>query len=48
MARGGAREGAGRPASDKTRLVVHVTEEEREAIKQLLETMRKRTDILVK
>ena len=39
--RGGARKGAGRPKTDKTRLVIHVTNKEREAIKKLIEEMRK-------
>ena len=47
MPKGGTRIGAGRPATDKSRLVIHVTENERKAILELLETMR-RTDILTK
>jgi hypothetical protein len=41
MPRGGARDGAGRPTSDKKRLVIHVTDAEREAILQLVEKLRK-------
>lgn len=40
MPRGGKRDGAGRPVSDKKRLVIHVTDDEREAILRLLKTMR--------
>ena len=40
MSRGGAREGAGRPKSDKTRLVVHVTESERKAMLKALRIQR--------
>lgn len=41
MPRGGTRDGAGRPASGKKRLVVHVSDEERKAIIQLIESMRR-------
>lgn len=41
MPRGGARVGAGRPVSDKKRLVIHVTDAERDAILALVEKMRK-------
>lgn len=41
MPRGGARDGAGRPVSDKKRLVIHVTDAEREAILALVEKLRK-------
>lgn len=40
MPRGGKREGAGRLPSGKTRLVIHVTAEERAAIKKLIDEMR--------
>jgi hypothetical protein len=40
MARGGKREGAGRHPTDKKRLVIHVTDQEREAIKVLIDGMR--------
>lgn len=41
MPRGGKRDGAGRPVSDKKRLVIHVTDAERDAILQLVENLRK-------
>ncbi len=41
MPRGGTRTGAGRPQTDRSRLVVHVTEDERKAILALLEQLRK-------
>ena len=47
MPKGGTRIGAGRPATDKSRLVIHVTENERKAILELLESMRQ-TNILPK
>lgn len=39
--RGGKREGAGRPESGRKRLVIAVTDEERVAILELLEKLRK-------
>lgn len=40
MPKGGKREGAGRPPSNKTRLVKHVTQDERKAIEDLLSRLR--------
>jgi hypothetical protein len=41
MPRGGKRDGAGRPETGKKRLVIHVTDAERDAIQQLVEKLRK-------
>ena len=38
---GGKREGAGRPATGRKKKMVYVTEEEFEAIKKLIEEIRK-------